>query len=349
MKLKSTVSHPDRSNTPWTKHPRTKAILASVLSLATLAACSRARTDLSAQKNAPVSPSEFTFPQVACGDRTGALNQTSYPVYIEGANLDNIRKKYCGDAVSATREKTGKSAVQVASFSSYEKAQRFAKIVGGQVDAAVGQTAPGSPTAQTATAGTTTGSPVGQSGTLTTQESGSPINVRASASTSASIQDTAYGGDTVKIVEKSQGTDGQTWYKVTLSSGGAGWVRGDLVNLGAVSSTSGTTSGTATSSAASRNYSGAIASTRPSPITPGTTTATATATGRKAILTSQEPGSPINVRASASTTAEVQEVAYAGDEVQVGEKLQGDDGQTWYKVQSSAGAGWVRGDFISVN
>jgi hypothetical protein len=72
------------------------------------------------------------FPQDSCGDKSTDPNNTWYPVFINGGNLDEVQQKYCKDAINATR-KTGEKAIQVASFISDTKALKFAKAVGGEV------------------------------------------------------------------------------------------------------------------------------------------------------------------------------------------------------------------------
>ena len=74
----------------------------------------------------------FNFPQDACGDKSTGSDNTWYPVFINGADLGDIRQKYCRDAIQVTRQ-TGEKAIQVASFITYNKAQRFAKAVSGDV------------------------------------------------------------------------------------------------------------------------------------------------------------------------------------------------------------------------
>lgn len=56
----------------------------------------------------------------------------------------------------------------------------------------------------------------------------------------------------------------------------------------------------------------------------------------------------INVRARASTTAPLVGFDYVGDRVQILNQTQGDDGYTWYQVQSDRSEinGWVRGDLV---
>lgn len=81
----------------------------------------------------PESVSEFRFPQDSCGDKTAESTDLWYPVFIDEGDLDYIRSQYCGDATSANREKTGTPTVQLASFTDYERALRFAQAVGGEV------------------------------------------------------------------------------------------------------------------------------------------------------------------------------------------------------------------------
>jgi hypothetical protein len=87
----------------------------------------------SSGKSSPLATNEFTFPQASCGDKPTGSNDTWYPVFIEGGDLSDIRSRYYADAVSTTRQKTGKSAVQLASFINYDRALEFAQAVDGEV------------------------------------------------------------------------------------------------------------------------------------------------------------------------------------------------------------------------
>jgi uncharacterized protein YgiM (DUF1202 family) len=301
----------------------------------------------------------FSLPQARCGEEASTPSTNWYPVFIDGAELKAIRSQYCGNAVSEVRSKTGAPTVQVASFTSYEKAKKFAEAVGGEVE--VVGSAPGS----SETASTRQDSTTGKSATLASAEPGSPINIRQSASIDASVQEVAHSGDAIQVSSKTQGSDGYTWYKVSLESGASGWVRSDLINSAGVSTASRTTTDSADSSAAS-SPSSTVASTPASPeasttaspeastiasapptSTRSSPTSSTTSTGRSATIASKDSDSPINVRSGAGTDAEVQDIAYGGDRIQITETKQGDDGQTWYKVQFESGSsGWVRSDFI---
>jgi hypothetical protein len=65
-------------------------------------------------------------------------------------------------------------------------------------------------------------------------------------------------------------------------------------------------------------------------------------------LTATDPGSLINIRDRASTSAGIQHTGRSGDRVRISEQQQGDDGRTWYKVVLESGPeGWVRSDFVT--
>ncbi|WP_143167716.1 hypothetical protein [Chroogloeocystis siderophila] len=72
-----------------------------------------------------------SFPRKSCGDPFQSQG-TYWPVFIDGGNLSKIRKNLCNDAFSIVRER-GIRSVQVASFTSYERALSFAQQVGGTV------------------------------------------------------------------------------------------------------------------------------------------------------------------------------------------------------------------------
>ncbi|XPM60336.1 MAG: SH3 domain-containing protein [Leptolyngbya sp. IPPAS B-1204] len=70
-----------------------------------------------------------------------------------------------------------------------------------------------------------------------------------------------------------------------------------------------------------------------------------------ATLVSYDPASPINVRDGASTRAYIRHIGYAGDRVEVLDRIVSGDGYMWYFVRFtvSNAAGWIRGDFVSLD
>jgi uncharacterized protein YgiM (DUF1202 family) len=191
----------------------------------------------------PGEAAQFNFPLATCGEQSSEPSATWYTVYIDNGDASQVRSRYCGDAISTTRAKSGTPTVQVASFTSYAKALTLAKAVGGVVEQ-VEQTAQAtpdssyqnaeSPSAQAPAntapaASTTSGMQVGQTAYLSASDPSTPINVRGNAGTDADIQTTGISGDRVQIANRAQGNDGFTWYQVRLDSGTTGWVRSDLV------------------------------------------------------------------------------------------------------------------------
>ena len=207
----------------------------------------------------PSPSSQFSFPMTSCGDRTDQPSGSWYSVFIDGANVDDIRARYCGDAVSVTRAKSGQPTVQAASFTSYARALTLAKAIGGVVEqataAAENKPAADQPAASSpAPAPTASTAQVGQSAYLNASESGVPINIRTNASTSAQVQSMGYPGDPVKISSTVQGDDGFTWYEVQLASGTTGWVRGDLVSTQAPDPSQAPSQAPSQDPAAARDY-----------------------------------------------------------------------------------------------
>ena len=365
---------------PRSSAQQVKVVLMGFLSLGALSACSVA--DLSPRDisssvpsvspslsispgtspgTSPIASSEFTFPQSSCGDQAASPSESWYPVYIDKSDIAQIRSRYCKDAVSVVRDKTGVPSVQVASFTTYGKAQRFALAVGGEVEpVGISRTSldaqrtsqNASPDSRsTRVAGESVGDSTGKA-VLTSSQPQAPINVRERASTSAGVAHVGYGGDRLSIIDKIKGEDGNTWYSVRLESGERGWVRSDFVSQdagtqGSASSASvQSTQDPATSTASGNRDRSLTASASPS----GSTDATSSGTARPAVLTASEPDALINVRTSASTSADVQSTGYAGDRIQVVDKKRGEDGQTWYNVRFDSGTtGWVRSDFVSSN
>lgn len=75
----------------------------------------------------------FNFPSKSCGDSSSSETEAWYPVFVDNGDLETIRNNYCADAVSTKREDTGVKSVQVASFTSREKALALAGQIGGSV------------------------------------------------------------------------------------------------------------------------------------------------------------------------------------------------------------------------
>ncbi|MBD1847612.1 hypothetical protein H6F89_30280 [Cyanobacteria bacterium FACHB-63] len=67
-----------------------------------------------------------------CGDPPDA-SATWYAVFIDSGNLNEVHRRFCKDAIAATRQDSGKASIQVASFTDRSRAEAFARTVNGDV------------------------------------------------------------------------------------------------------------------------------------------------------------------------------------------------------------------------
>lgn len=114
------------------------AMIGVIIARRSLPIDQRRYTDEVAESPEQVNPlekpihTEFEFPRSSCGDPSESGDEW-YPVFIDNADLGKIKTQYCADAISSTREETGKPTVQLASFTAFQEAQKFADAVGGEV------------------------------------------------------------------------------------------------------------------------------------------------------------------------------------------------------------------------
>ena len=195
-------------------------------------------SSLGSVTSSPIATQTFQFPQSICGDKPTGANNTWYPVFINGGDVGKLRAQFCADSITTTRKDTGVRSVQLASFTSRQRADTFAQRVGGEVGAPTTATElieAARPKASPQTTGgkASQGSEgeFRQAGVLISQTPDTPINVRDDASTQAYARHIAYAGDFVTVGSKKQGGDGYTWYRVSFVSKAQGWVRSDFVRL----------------------------------------------------------------------------------------------------------------------
>lgn len=86
----------------------------------------------------PTNPFDsVSFPQASCGDKlpknAKADNFKFYPVFIidysSNVNLEIVKSKFCGDAIQRYRIDKGYESIQVASFTSEERANQFKQFL----------------------------------------------------------------------------------------------------------------------------------------------------------------------------------------------------------------------------
>lgn len=89
-----------------------------------------------------------SFPKESCGDKLPNDSKTDtvkvYPVFIDynESNLQTVKVNYCRDALKKTKNDKGQEAIQVASFTSEERANQFKEFLLnklGSVSAEVGE------------------------------------------------------------------------------------------------------------------------------------------------------------------------------------------------------------------
>ncbi|MBD2156174.1 SH3 domain-containing protein [Leptolyngbya sp. FACHB-16] len=158
---------------------------------------------------------------------------------------------------------------------------------------------------------------------LTSETPDAKINIRNGPSTAARASAYGYAGDAIVLLAEAQDEQNATWYQVRFNkSKHVGWVREDFVTTELGRSPSPTTGSDITSLSE----------------TP-------------AELTSDTPGSRINVRSGPSTSASSSAYGFAGDRVVLLAETQDNRNSTWYQVrfQESRHVGWVREDFVTID
>ncbi len=140
---------------------------------------------------------------------------------------------------------------------------------------------------------------------------GSNVNVRESASTSATALATLTTNDLVDVLAETTGDDGQKWYKITTASGVTGYVRSDLIKK-------------------------------------ATVTVNVTQTDSK---TAYIAGSSANIRQDASTSSGRVANALGGSKVTIIGEATGADGYKWYQIEFEGNGttmtGFIRSDLVT--
>jgi hypothetical protein len=93
--------------------------------------------------NSPNPFDSLSFPQASCGDKlpkdAKADNLKFYPVFIDyssNVNLEIVKSKFCGDAIHKNRIDRGGASIQVASFTSEERANQFKQFLASKLGSA---------------------------------------------------------------------------------------------------------------------------------------------------------------------------------------------------------------------
>jgi serine/threonine protein kinase, bacterial len=184
------------------------------------------------------SPSEAPITADAtCGD-SNDKGQDWYPVFINNADVKDVRRKYCQDAIAKTRD-DGTPTVQVASFTDRDRAVTFAQKVGGDVGLPYKMgTTPSpssspsfspSPSPSPSSSPSPSPSPTDSTNAVIVGNKGE-TNIRSGPGTNFGVQHIAFPGDRVKILASDQDNGGYIWYKIYFpKSGASGWIAGQLL------------------------------------------------------------------------------------------------------------------------
>ncbi|MGB8702900.1 MAG: serine/threonine protein kinase [Thermosynechococcaceae cyanobacterium] len=177
------------------------------------------------------SPEPSSTAQASCGDANDS-GTTWYPVFINNADLEQVRRDDCQDAIAKVRE-DGTPAVQVASFTDEQRANDFAQKVGGEVgkpyQLGASPSPSPSPSPSTSPSASPTDDPASETNAVIVDNGGS-TNVRRGPGTTYGVQHIAYSGDRVRITDSAQDSGGYLWYKVYFpKSGATGWIAGQLL------------------------------------------------------------------------------------------------------------------------
>ena len=154
------------------------------------------------------------------------------------------------------------------------------------------------------------------------------VNIRKEASASSEKVGSKAKGESIKIIGQVSGSDGYTWYKISLG-GSDGYVRSDLATItdGSIPDTIGP-DGTVTSGDDSINKVNPVSG-------------------------SVIGGQAVRVRQDASTSSTIVASADSGTSLTVNGTKDGSDSRTWYFVSfdqdGSTVSGFIRSDFIQVN
>lgn len=159
-----------------------------------------------------------------------------------------------------------------------------------------------------------------QAEAATAKVTASSARVRKTASTSSDVVGSVANGESFTIQEEVTGSDGYTWYKISLN-GATGYIRSDL----AQKSESGST---------------------------GTGTTTNTEVTEIQPISAKVTGAQVRVRPDASTNGSVVTTVAKDEVVTVNGTAAGADGKTWYSVSFRSGnndvTGFIREDFLEL-
>ena len=130
--IASTASN-NSGNSSATVTPSPQEVAPSPFTSSNSVSSSATSSPIEQSPQATETSNKFNFPKASCGGKPTGGNDTWYPVFVDGGNLETIRRNFCADAVATVRKDTKAPTVQLASFTTSKEAMEFAAAVGGDV------------------------------------------------------------------------------------------------------------------------------------------------------------------------------------------------------------------------
>lgn len=168
------------------------------------------------------------------------------------------------------------------------------------------------------------------------------VRIRSSASASGEVIGSSTKGNKMDIFAKTKDSDGNTWYKVTVSGDTKGYIRADYVTdvQGDIPSEGGDSSSTSASTTEANDQADTTSTAA------DTTEATTTVVNPSSYSFGTTSGE-VSVRESPSTKANKVATTATNQDVAITGEATGSDGMVWYQVNYGDITGFIRSDLIT--
>lgn len=169
------------------------------------------------------------------------------------------------------------------------------------------------------------------------------VRIRATASKDGEVIGSSTKGNKIDIFSQTKDSEGNVWYKVTVSGDTKGYIRADYITdvLGDIPSEGGSTESTTQSSTTTET-----STTETSAAETSTTEASTTAVNPSAYTFGTTSGE-VSVRESPSTKANKVTTTATNQDVAITGEATGADGMVWYQINYGDITGFIRSDLIT--
>lgn len=169
------------------------------------------------------------------------------------------------------------------------------------------------------------------------------VRIRATASKDGEVIGSSTKGNKIDIFSQTKDSEGNVWYKVTVSGDTKGYIRADYVTdvSGDIPSEGGSTEGT-TQSSTSTDTSATDTS-----ATEASTTEASTTEVNPSAYTFGTTNGEVSVRESPSTKANKVTTTATNQDVAITGEATGADGMVWYQINYGDISGFIRSDLIT--